>query len=89
MTFRSGEDTSRQVIDIAVGILIGLRGCSRREAFDELVRVMNQTGVGVGSLAAGLVALAAGTSSSRHAEAFTVWGDLIRHARSAPLASGI
>jgi hypothetical protein len=84
MSFRAADETSRQVIDIAVGILIGLRGCTRREAFEELVHVVNQTGVGLGTVASGLVALAGGTASSEHAEAFTVWGELIRRAR--PLA---
>ncbi len=87
MNSRAADDTSRQVIDIAVGILIGLRGYSRREAFDELVRVVHQTGVGLGSLAAGLVAVASGSSSADHAEAFAVWGELIGPRRVALSAS--
>ena len=83
MNFRAADDTSRQVIDIAVGILIGLRGYSRREAFDELVRVVHQTGVGLGSLAAGLMAVASGSSSAEHAEAFAAWGELIGPRRGA------
>jgi hypothetical protein len=75
------EDTSRRVIDVAIGILVGLRGYSQREAFDELVRVVNQTGVGIGSLASGLVALASGASSAGHAEAFIAWGELIGRGR--------
>jgi hypothetical protein len=75
------EDTSRRVIDVAVGILVGLRGCSQHEAFDELVRVVNQTGVGIGRLASGLVALASGASSAGHAEAFTAWGELVGRGR--------
>ncbi|MDT5046900.1 MAG: hypothetical protein QOG75_2760 [Mycobacterium sp.] len=75
------EDTSRRVIDVAIGILVGLRGCSQREAFDELVRVVNQTGVGIGRLASGLVALASGASSAGHAEAFTAWGELVGRGR--------
>lgn len=87
MNFRAADDTSRQVIDIAVGILIGLRGYSRREAFDELVRVVHQTGVGLGSLAAGLVAVASGSSSAEHAEAFAAWGELIGRRRRAVLSA--
>jgi hypothetical protein len=74
------------VIDVAVGILVGLRGCSEREAFDELVRVVHQTGIGIGSLASGLVALASGSSSGGHAEAFIAWGELLRHGRLVPSA---
>nr|WP_090345535.1 ANTAR domain-containing protein [Mycolicibacterium malmesburyense] len=76
MTYRPEADTSRRVIDVATGILVGLRGYTQREAFDEIVRVVNQTGVGIGSIATGLVALATGQSSAAHAETFTAWGEL-------------
>lgn len=36
MSYRADEHASRRVIDVAIGILIGLRGCSQREAFEEL-----------------------------------------------------
>ncbi|ANI40812.1 hisitidine kinase [Mycolicibacterium vaccae 95051] len=83
MGSRVAEDTSRQVIDVAVGILIGLRGYTRKDAFDELVRVVHQTGIGLGAVASGLVAVASGTASAEHAEAFNAWGELIRHGRRA------
>ena len=72
---------------MAVGILVGLRGCSEGEAFEELVRVVNRSGVGIGSIAGGLVALASGASSAGHAEAFTAWGELIGRGRLAPAAA--
>jgi hypothetical protein len=75
------NDTSRKVIDTAIGILVGLRGCSPEEAFAELVQVVRQTGIGLGSIATGLVAVASGTSSADNAEAFNVWGDLVRRER--------
>ena len=78
MSHRVGDDTSRRVIDVATGILVGLRGCSDHEAFDELVRVVHETGIGIGRLAAGLVALASGSATAEHAEAFAVWGELVR-----------
>lgn len=77
MSLSGSDHTSRQVIDVAVGILVGLRGCSRRAAFDELVAVVHQTGIGLGTIASGLVALASGSTSADHAEAFSVWGELI------------
>ncbi len=86
MSYRVGDDTSRRVIDVATGILVGLRGCSDQEAFDELVRTVHQTGVGIGRLAAELVALASG-SSSEHGEAFAVWGELIERGRPLSLAN--
>jgi len=86
MSHRVGDDTSRRVIDVATGILVGLRGCSDHEAFDELVRVVHETGVGIGRLAAGLVALASGSTTAEHAEAFAVWGELVRRGRLLPAA---
>jgi ANTAR domain-containing protein len=82
-----GNDTSRKVIDTAIGVLVGLRGCSPAEAFTELVQVTRQTGIGIGSIASGLVAVASGTSSADNVEAFNVWGELIRRERVAPLAN--
>ncbi|AMO62321.1 response regulator with putative antiterminator output domain [Mycolicibacterium phlei] len=78
---RRAHDTSRTVIDHAVGVLVGLRGCSPDEAFAELVRVVRQTGIGIGSVAAGLVAVASGSASAEHAEAFAVWGELVARKR--------
>ncbi|MBO0678217.1 ANTAR domain-containing protein [Mycolicibacterium sp. S2-37] len=86
MDYRT-DATSRRVIDIAIGILVGLRGCSERQAFDELVSVVRETGLGIGRVAGGLVALAGGSASADHAEAFTVWGELIRGARPVPMSS--
>jgi hypothetical protein len=80
-------DASRRTVDVAVGILIGLRGYTERDAFDELVGVVNRTGLGIFSVAASLTAIAAGSSSPDDSEAFNAWGELIRRARVAPLAA--
>lgn len=76
---QQSADTSRRVIDVAVGVLVGLRGYSEREAFDELVQGVRDTGVGIGSLAAALIALVGGrtTTTSHQAEALDVWGDML------------
>jgi len=71
------QNGSRRVIDIATGILIGLKGCTAQEAFDELVTVVKETGIGIGTISSGLVALADGSASSAHAEAFAAWGHLV------------
>ncbi|MCT7660393.1 ANTAR domain-containing protein [Mycobacterium deserti] len=80
MSYRTSRthDTSRKVIDTAIGVLVGLRGCTPEVAFAELVQVVRQTGIGIGSIAAGLVAVASGTASADNAEAFNAWGELIR-----------
>jgi hypothetical protein len=78
MSYRT-VDTSRRVIDLATGILVGLRGCSEREAFAELVAVVQHTGIGLGSIARALVAIAGspGDSVPHQAEAFDAWADLL------------
>lgn len=72
-------DTSRRVIDLAIGVLVGLRGCSEREAFAELVAVVQHTGVGLVSIARALVAIAGPSSDSvpHQAAAFDAWADLL------------
>ncbi|WP_167100265.1 ANTAR domain-containing protein [Mycobacterium sp. DL592] len=72
-------DTSRRVIDLATGILVGLRGCSEREAFAELVAAVHRTGVGLGAIARALVAIAGPVDQSvpHQAEAFDLWADLL------------
>jgi hypothetical protein len=41
------DQSSRRVIDVAVGVLVALRQCTEDEAFEDLARAVNQTGVGV------------------------------------------
>jgi hypothetical protein len=77
MIHHSHVDSSRRIIDMAVGVLVGLRGCSDREAFDELVRVVHRSGTGLGTVASGLVALAAGSPRADHGTAYDVWGQLL------------
>jgi hypothetical protein len=54
---------SRHVIDLALGILMGLRGCSEQEAFDDLVDAVHDIGADPDVLAHALVAVAAGAGA--------------------------
>ncbi|MGE2731655.1 ANTAR domain-containing protein [Mycolicibacterium vaccae] len=83
MSFSGVDHSSRQLIDVAVGILVGLRGCSRRAAFDELVAVVHQTGAGLGTVASGLVAVASGSASAEDVDAYSIWGELIQRRAAA------
>ena len=76
---RGSDPSSRTVIDEAVGVLIGWRGCSEREAFDEIARAVRNTGVGIGSLSRALVELATGAEESapHRAEVLRLWGDVM------------
>ncbi|TMS47923.1 ANTAR domain-containing protein [Mycobacterium sp. DBP42] len=48
---RGADPSSRRVIDVAIGVLIGWRGCSERDAFDEIACAVRESGVGIGSIA--------------------------------------
>lgn len=71
------DSTSRRVIDHAIGVLIGLRGCSPEQAFAELIEVMNRTGLGIGAISTELVTLACEAESTTHAHDLNAWEDLI------------
>ena len=73
------ERFSRRPIDVAVGILIGLRQCTDVEAFEEIAHAVHATGIGLGSLARALVALASGGGEPfpHREEAVDIWGDLV------------
>lgn len=86
---RGADPTSRRIIDTAIGVLIGWRGCSEREAFDEIAGAVRETGIGIGSIAGALVDLASGVEQSaphHRAQALRVWADAIP-GRPAPLTT--
>lgn len=64
---------------MALGVLIGLRQCSEDVAFEDIAQAVHRTGVGLGTLARALVALATGTDEPfpHREEALSIWGDLI------------
>lgn len=73
------DTTSRVVIDVAIGVLVGLRRCSERQAFNEIAAVVRETGVGLGNVCRELVALASDrTDSFDHSpEVVSRWGELL------------
>ena len=83
------DDTSRIKIDVAIGVLVALRGCAPEQAFAEMVRVVHRTGIGIGSIARALVDLAGGSSgtTAEYAEAFNAWGELLAQARRVPISA--
>jgi len=76
---RRADPDSRRVIDLAVGILMGLRECSESEAFDDLVDAVHETGVGPAGLAAALKHVVGGSGEGvpHQSDAIRVWGHLL------------
>ena len=75
----SAAAPSRREIDMAIGVLIGLRQCSERQAFGEIAAAARETGVSLGTICRGLVELASGTKGSfdHSPVVIQVWGELI------------
>lgn len=62
-----------------MGVLIGWRACTQRQAFGELVQVVRDTGVPLSQLAGALVAMATGDQAIDGPAADVAaqrWGDL-------------
>ncbi|KQY08017.1 hypothetical protein ASD37_08630 [Mycobacterium sp. Root135] len=76
---RREDPSSRRMIDLATGMLMGLRGCSERDAFDDLVKAVHETGIGPAALATALVHLVGGERDGvpHQTEAALVWGHLL------------
>ena len=75
----SADPLSRHVIDVAIGVLMGLRRCSERQAFNEIAAAVSETGVSLGSICRGLIELASRTTNSfdNRSEVVDLWGDLV------------
>ena len=75
----SADALSRHEIDVAIGVLVGLRRCSERQAFNEIAAAVSETGVSLGSISHALVELASGTTDyfDSRSEVVGLWGDLV------------
>jgi hypothetical protein len=75
----------RRALDLAQGVLVGLRRCTTEAAFDELVTVAHKHGVSVSAVAAALVTLATRTDPEAESDraaaavAHLAWGDLVHN----------
>lgn len=80
----TAQPNSRRSIDVAIGVLVGLRQCSAREAFEEIAKAVHETGIGLGQMSRALVELASGSGESfaHRAEAVVIWGKLVANRES-------
>nr|WP_101950293.1 ANTAR domain-containing protein [Mycobacterium sp. 3519A] len=76
----NADTLSRRAIDMAIGVLMGLRHCTERQAFDEIACAVNQTGMSLGQVCRELVELASGLRESATSDSpiIAIWGELIR-----------
>ncbi len=62
---------------------MGLRGCSEREAFQQIADAAYQTGIGLGAHARALLALVRrGSEETSSSEALSYWRPLMRQSSS-------
>lgn len=55
-----GEHRSRREIDLAIGVLMGVRGCSAEKALETLVDATRVSGVGLGGVSRALLSVVMG-----------------------------
>lgn len=58
--YRPGDHRSRREIDLAIGVLIGMRRCSAHQALETLVEATRVTGVGLGAVSGTLLTVVTG-----------------------------
>jgi hypothetical protein len=73
-----GDLRSREQIEVAVGVLMGLRGCSLDEAARDLIDGAHETDISPDDLGHALIDLASGRQPPSHStEALQRWGHLL------------
>jgi hypothetical protein len=77
-SYRPAEHQSRREIDMAIGVLIGIRRCSAQEALEALVAATRASGVGLGGVSRTLLDVVLGDFEPTAAgEAVTHWTSVL------------
>jgi hypothetical protein len=63
-TYRPADHQSRREIDMAIGVLIGIRRCTAHEALDALVTATRVSGIGLGGVSRTLLSIVSGDVES-------------------------
>ena len=61
----SDEQSPRRHIDVAIGVLIGLRHCSEKQAFADIATAVHETGIGLRGVCDALITLAGGANDAQ------------------------
>jgi hypothetical protein len=68
-SYRPADHRSRREIDMAIGVLMGVRRCSQQEASEALVSATRTSGVGLGGVSRALLDIISGDPAPSAAEA--------------------
>jgi hypothetical protein len=81
--YRQSPELSRKELDWAIGALMGLCGCSEREAFQQIADAAHETGISLGAHARALLTLVRRSSDeTTSSEALSYWRPLIPQSSS-------
>jgi hypothetical protein len=69
---RPAEHRSRREIDQAIGVLIGIRQCSARQALEELAGATRVSGIGLGGVSLALLCVVGGDGNAGRPDAGAV-----------------
>lgn len=75
--YRPGEHRSRREIDMALGVVMGIRRCSAKEALEVLAGGTRASGVGLGGVSRALLSVVSGDPGPAVGEAVTHWNALL------------
>jgi ANTAR domain-containing protein len=75
--YRPAEHQSRREIDMAIGVLMGIRRCSPQEALEALAGATRASGVGLGGVSRTLLDVVSGDPQLAADEALAHWNSLL------------
>jgi hypothetical protein len=75
--YRPAEHRSRREIDMAIGVLMGVRRCSAKEASEALASATRASGVGLGGVSRALLDVVSGDAEATAGEASAHWNALL------------
>jgi hypothetical protein len=75
--YRPADHRSRREIDMAIGVLMGIRRCSQQAALEALVCATRTSGVGLGGVSRALLNVISGDPALCAGEATAHWNALL------------
>ena len=76
-SYRPAEHRSRREIDLAIGVLMGIRRCSAQDALEALVGATRASGVGLGGGSRALLNVVSGDVKPTADKAVAHWNALL------------
>lgn len=75
--YRPAEHRSRREIDMAIGVLMGVRRCSAADALEVLADATRASGVGLGGVSRALLTVISGDVEAAAGQAVAHWNAVL------------